>query len=84
MPISTGLDILTRWTVEANVGKYTEIKLPRLSNSVECYVEDRDQRDKVTIGTINLGKLPWLLNARRRLWGKINVLYVLGKFQPPL
>lgn len=71
---------------EQNYEKYTTITLPRLSNSVECYIEGRslgeNHREKVTLGTVNLKKLPWLLNAKRR-FGKIKELYVLGKFEPP-
>jgi hypothetical protein len=37
---------------------------------------------KVSMGTVDLGKLGWQLNTYRRL-GKIKELYVLGKFQAP-
>jgi len=55
-----------------------------MSKSVECYVEGTEKPDqKVSIGTVNLGKLGWQLNTYR--WrGKIKELYVVGKFQAPV
>jgi hypothetical protein len=74
------------WIAESNRGKYTIITLPRISNSVECYIEAEGpgeaHREKISMGTVNLGKLPWQLNAKRRA-GKIKELYVLGKYQAP-
>jgi hypothetical protein len=70
-------------TTEQNREKYTLIPLPRISKSVECYVEGAEKpAQRVSMGTVNLGKLGWQLNTYR-WFGKIKELYVLGKFQAP-
>jgi len=62
--------------------KYTKIKLPKLSNSVECYIDGVGKSgQKVIMGTVNLGKLGWQLNLQRRF--RTVEIYVLRDFQAP-
>jgi hypothetical protein len=62
--------------------KYTKIKLPKLSNKVECYIDGVGKSgQKVIMGTVNLGKLGWQLNLQRRF--RTVEIYVLRDFQAP-
>jgi hypothetical protein len=62
--------------------KYTKIKLPKLSNNVECYIDGVGKSgQKVIMGTLNLGKLGWQLNLQRRF--RTVEIFVLRDFQAP-
>ncbi|KAI9762856.1 MAG: hypothetical protein M4579_000209 [Chaenotheca gracillima] len=56
---------------------YTKVKLPRRDSSVDCFVTERKTEQQIFVGTVNLKKLGYKINRRRKL-GKIENIYILG------